>query len=139
MKKIVPIIIILLTLTFGPAPVFADAAGWSCGDPVQNISEVIGLASCILSSAIIPLLVTLSVIVFIIGILKYIAGADEAAKREEGRNFMIYGIIALFVMVSIWGLVGIIQGTFNLPTIPLIPQVQGVGFAPSLAPHAIIG
>ena len=38
---------------------------------------------------------------------------------------MIYGIIGLFVMVSLWGLVAILSGTFNLdkdiPDIDLLP------------------
>lgn len=34
--------------------------------------------------------------------------------REEGRNTVFYGIIGLFVMVSIWGLVNILDNTFRL-------------------------
>jgi hypothetical protein len=98
----------------------------SCSDPVENISDVLNMVGCIIRSALIPLLITLSVIVFIIGIIKYIAGADEATKREEGRNFMIYGIVALFVIVSVWGLVGVIQGTFGLGNSIYIPQMQGI-------------
>jgi hypothetical protein len=124
MKKIAFIFIFLVTVI--PAAVFAQQTNVtsSCSDPITNISGVFNLAGCIIAGALIPLLVTLSVVVFIVGIIKYIAGADEAAKRQEGRNFMIYGIVALFVLVSIWGLVGVIQGTFGLPTIPLIPQLQ---------------
>lgn len=97
-----------------------------CSDNVENISDLLNLAGCIIISALIPLLITLSVIVFIIGVIKYIAGADEAAKREEGQKFMLYGIVALFVMISIWGLVGILQGTFGLGNTVVIPQMQGV-------------
>ena len=39
---------------------------------------------------------------------------------------MIYGIIALFVMVSVWGLVNVLSGTFGFtkteaPTLPGLP------------------
>lgn len=97
-----------------------------CYDSVENISQLFDLVGCIIRSSLIPLLITLSVIVFIIGVIKYIAGADDSAKREDGRKFMLYGIVALFVMISIWGLVGILQGTFGLGNTILIPQMQGV-------------
>ncbi|MEZ4103334.1 MAG: hypothetical protein R3B55_02110 [Candidatus Paceibacterota bacterium] len=79
---------------------------------------------CILKYSLWPLLISIAVIVFIIGVIKYIAGADEEAKRTEGRNFMIYGLIALFVMISVWGLVGVIQGTFGNKASTFIPQLQ---------------
>ncbi len=98
----------------------------ACDDNIGNISDVLDLVGCIIKKGLIPLLITLSIIIFIIGVIKYIAKADEATERKQGRMFMIYGIIALFVMVSIWGLVGIIQGTFGLGTNILIPQLQGI-------------
>lgn len=97
-----------------------------CDYDIESIAEVFHLFGCILGAAVIPMLVTLAVVIFIIGVIKYISKADEEAGRKEGKNLMIYGIIGLFVIVSIWGLVGIIQGTFGLGTNVLIPQLQGV-------------
>lgn len=110
-------------LSFAPLVVSAQEQTGACQYNINSIALVFHLFGCILASAVIPMLVTLTVVVFIIGVLKYIAGADEAAKREEGRKFMIYGIVGLFVMVSIWGLVGILQGTFGLGTNILLPQM----------------
>jgi hypothetical protein len=41
---------------------------------------------------------------------------------------MIYGIIALFVMVSIWGIINVLQTTFNVQGGSDIraPRVQGI-------------
>ena len=59
-----------------------------------------------------PILTALAVIVFLWGVLKYIKASDNPEKRTEGRNLMVYGIIAIFVMVSLWGLINIIVNTF---------------------------
>ena len=83
----------------------------------------------IINQYVIPLIIGLAVVYFLWGVLKYVtAGGDEESKGA-GRDMMIYGIIALFVMVSVWGLVGVLKGTFNLsegtPTgteIPSIPR-----------------
>lgn len=95
-----------------------------CSAPVNNLSDVFGLAFCILRSFW-PVLITIAVIVFTMGVIKYVANADDSTKREEGRNFMIYGIIGLFVMVSVWALVGILSNTFGFGNTTLfIPQLE---------------
>jgi len=61
---------------------------------------------------LIPILITLAVIWFFWGLIEYIRGGAE--DKEKGRNIMIWGIIALFVMVSVFGLIQLIGGTFGI-------------------------
>ncbi len=91
---------------------------------IESLQTLFALGTCILIKSLWPLLLTMAVIVFIVGVIKYISGADDSTKRTEGRNFIIYGLVGLFVLVSVWGLVGIIQGTFGLGSLPIIPQLQ---------------
>ena len=71
-------------------------------------------------------MITIAVIYFFWGLGQYIIMSESEEKKVAGRDKMIYGIIALFVMVSVWGLVGIVGGTFGvnqgssvqLPTVP---------------------
>ncbi|HRY30978.1 MAG TPA: hypothetical protein P5328_01130 [Candidatus Paceibacterota bacterium] len=63
--------------------------------------------------ALIPLVIGIAVIVFIWGILQYIIATDDD-KRKEARYVMIYGIIVLFVMVSVWGLVELLSDTLDI-------------------------
>ncbi|MEK9131845.1 MAG: hypothetical protein AAB447_02970 [Patescibacteria group bacterium] len=46
---------------------------------------------------------------------------------------MIWGIIGLFVMVAVWGLVALIGGTFGIRFLerPQTPQLRGTGFTPT--------
>src|SRR3989344_5079211 len=60
---------------------------------------------------VIPLVFGPAFLVFLWGIYKYIRAAEEGDKAE-GRNTIMYGIIGLFVMVAVWGLVAVIKGTF---------------------------
>jgi len=95
-----------------------------CQIEITSIAKIFDLAICILRFSVWPLLISISVIVFIVGVIKYISNGDDSAKREEGRNFIMYGLIGLFVIVSVWGLVGVLQGTFGLGNTPFIPQLQ---------------
>jgi glucose uptake protein GlcU len=62
---------------------------------------------------VVPLLVGLAVVVFIYGVLITMF-SEGGEKKEDGKKFMFWGIIGIFVMVSVWGLVAVVQSTFQL-------------------------
>lgn len=87
-----------------------------------NVTGIINWASCTLYKAVIPLLFALGTAGFIWGIIQYYLNPDNEEKRKKGKSFIIGGLIALFVMVSMWGMVGILTGTFGFTnTIPQLP------------------
>lgn len=63
---------------------------------------------------LVPVLITIAVIYFIYGVIKFIAsGGDEEAKKL-GRATIINGLIGLFVIVAFWGIIGIVQNTLGV-------------------------
>jgi len=54
---------------------------------------------------------------FIWGVVQYLINAQEETKREKGKQFMIWGIIALTVMTCVWGLVSIVGTTFGIQNV----------------------
>lgn len=76
---------------------------------------------------IVPLLIALAVIGFLYGVMRFVFSAGDDEARKAGKNLMIYGLIGIVVMVSIWGLVRFAQNTFGIsgqeaaqaPSIPL--------------------
>lgn len=61
---------------------------------------------------LIPILVGLCVLAIMWGLFQYLKGGAE--EKEKGRAIMIWGVVAVAVMVSIYGLVGILQSTFGI-------------------------
>ncbi len=59
-------------------------------------------------NALVPLFITLALIYFIYGVAKFVT-AKEAPDKDTARDIMIYGAIGLFAIVSIWGIVNILQ------------------------------
>jgi CDP-diglyceride synthetase len=51
----------------------------------------------------------LALFYFIYGIVKYVASGDNATKRSESVKTITYGLIALFVLIAVWSLVGLLQ------------------------------
>jgi len=66
-----------------------------------------------LLDAVVPILIVLALIYFIYGVAKYIMSSGDEDGQKGARNVMIWGIIALFAIVSVWALVGILQTTFT--------------------------
>lgn len=74
-------------------------------------------------NALIGLFITLAIVVFFWGLIKYLWGVQSSEDKSEGLQIMMYGVIAIFVMVSIWGIIRLLQNTFKVTsTDPIIPK-----------------
>lgn len=62
---------------------------------------------------LIPILIAGALAYFIFGVIKFVIASDADAKADA-RKVVVQGIIGLFVIISVWGLVGVIQQTFGI-------------------------
>jgi len=82
-----------------------------------QIAAYAGDIKSIINSVLVPVLIAIAFIVFIWGVYKYfILGAAEEKSREEGRQFVMWGIIGFVIILSIWSLVTILASTVGLST-----------------------
>lgn len=94
----------------------------SCSSTIGTLSDLLNMGTCIISESLIPLFIALAVVAFMWGVIILVINSDNEEKKKEGKKFMVWGIIALFVIISIWGLVGLLANTIGLK--PLIPQLS---------------
>ena len=104
----------------------------STGLGTNNSVPKISLAGIVdwfggLMEKLVYLIMAASLVMFLYGVfvLSFLNG-QKPESREQARKFMFWGIVSLFVMVSVWGLVNVLKSTFNLdntqiPTPPAIP------------------
>jgi FtsH-binding integral membrane protein len=113
MKKALTVV----TLLAFPMVAFAQAP--------NNLIGLISYTGEILNR-LIPLLIAAALVVFFWGLVKYIYNR----KSSEGRQIMVAGLVGLFVMVSVWGIIRIAQNTLGVSNagtdirnnIPKVPQ-----------------
>lgn len=87
-----------------PVVVFAQGINTPIGNILYTTYNIINY--------IIYILMTAATVVFLWGMVKYImTGGDEKAK-ETSKGIIKAGIIGLFLMVAIWGIVRALTGTF---------------------------
>lgn len=112
MKKV-----ILGALAFAPALASAQTLG-NLETLLRSVGRLVDIA--------LPIVVAIALLAFFWGLVRYIfAGADD--DKQAGKKLMIWGLVALFVMVSVWGLVRWIGNALNIgqgdtvvvPTVPL--------------------
>jgi len=92
----------------------------------MNFSQFLGTITTSILQPITVLIIGLAVLYFLLGLLKYIQSVGDETKHKEGITMMTYGIIGIFVMVSLWGLVHVLKSTFTgLNNNPINPPSLG--------------
>ena len=80
-----------------------------------KVGALFNLVTCNISKFVIPLIFALALAAFIWGVVQFfILNSDEEAKREQGKQFIVWGIVALAVMLSVLGLVRVLGNTFGI-------------------------
>lgn len=108
----------LFALAVFTTPSFAAAA---------TIDSLIDAGSSVLESFI-PILLGVATLVFFWGLVKFINHADDEKAVEEGKQLMLWGMVALFVMIALWAIIGWIQtelgldNAASLGTLPSMPD-----------------
>ena len=96
----------------------ASAASGAAGfrDLVMKIIHYI-------SSRVFPILVGLAVLAFFFNIIFFIGSVNNPTEKEKFRKYTVNAILGLFIMLAVWGIVGILTQTV-FQTNPFIPQLQ---------------
>ena len=88
----------------------------------MTFREIMNAIGGFVSGKIMPLLVAVAIIIFLWNLIHFIANAGNERERTTFKNYMINALIALFILVSMWGIVGL--GTRTLfGSKPFIPQL----------------
>lgn len=86
-------------------PFTAHAQG-TLGDAISIVLLIV--------NTLIALALILALLFLIWGLTLFMLRAGDENERIKGRNLMIWGTIALFVAVSVWGLLAVLRNTFDL-------------------------
>jgi len=75
--------------------------------------------SSLITSYVIPLinlavavLAAAALAIFMWGIVRYIMSSGSSSEKTNSRGMMIWGLVALVVLVSVWGIVRVVADAF---------------------------
>src|SRR3989344_566308 len=101
-------------LKFAPSPLgsfgFHSGQVVNSNDPSGEGANFKAFVCFVLSflNPIPPILVTLAMLYFFWGIAKYM-GAGDAEELKSGRTTIIYGMLAMFIVMGVWGIAALIK------------------------------
>jgi hypothetical protein len=93
------------------------SSGFSVGTCSLSGTGLLGLmkiASCF-TSMLVPLLISLAVLAFFWFIVKFIwKGAEDPNEQKKAKAGMGWSLVALFAMVSVWGIIAFAGGILGI-------------------------
>ena len=112
--------VILALLALAPTFAFAQGGFGNLETLLDGFGKLVGAA--------LPIVVALALLAFFWGLVKYIFAQGNEDAKADGKKIMIWGLVALFVMVTVWGLVQFIADAVGIQQAPDIdpPGVQGI-------------
>ena len=110
MKKLT---ILASAAMLAPMMVFGQTVASAPAPDSGFLNDMLETLNGIITS-LVPIVLGAAVLFFLWGVFKYVAAGDDEEQRKSGRQLMINGIIAIFVMVSLWGLVNMLDNFFGL-------------------------
>lgn len=91
--------------------------------------NIVGMIVETIVDPIILLIFSAGVFLFTWGLVMFLARLDSPEERKKGVQHMIWGVVGIFIMATVFGIISIITDTFNLgdPTRP--PRLNAETFA----------
>jgi len=83
------------------------------GSPLSIVPFLAKINQFILNP-IIMLMFAVALVVFLWGVLGYIRNADNPKLRSEGQQSMLWGIVGMFIMFGVYGIIKIVLNTIGI-------------------------
>ncbi|MEI6478779.1 MAG: hypothetical protein WCO18_00655 [bacterium] len=123
-KKILSILLLVPYLSIA-LPAFAASSSCGSSSP-QTLHDFLTCFVAYNIEKYISVLILVAVVIFLSGVVKFVSAGDSEEKRQSGRQVMVFGIIVLFVMISVWGIVALIYNSFLSGTVSLPTQLPAL-------------
>ena len=78
------------------------------------ISLLIGKVHQFIVEPLLLLLFGVAFVIFVWGIVEFIQNSESDDGRETGKRNMIWGIVGMVIMLSVFGIINIIAGTLGV-------------------------
>jgi len=74
---------------------------------MSNLSNLINRFVDVIINPLIAILFALALALFMWGIARFIWSADDETAREQGKSHMIWGLVGMLIMVSVYGILNV--------------------------------
>ena len=108
-------------------PYFVHAQNYigsnTTGTAWGSIKDVVEAVGKFINSTIMPFIVALAFLYFFWNMGQYLLNMGNETERENFRKYSVNALLALFIMLSLWGIIAIGTQTF-FNSQPIVPQLR---------------
>lgn len=79
-----------------------------------ELDAFIGTVNRVILNPLITLLFALAIVIFLWGMFEFILNQQSGEKKTDGKAHMLWGIVGITIMMSVWTILGIIMKTLNI-------------------------
>lgn len=80
----------------------------------MQVTDLLNRINALILNPLITLAFAIALIVFFWGVVQFINSETSDAKRDQGKRKIFYGLFGMFVMISAYGLIKLVLGTFGI-------------------------
>ena len=102
---------------------------------MDAVTTLVGKFEAYIVNPAIVIVFALGFFLFIYGLVEFLWKLNEGGDNAEGKKHMLWGIVGMLIMVSVYGILELLDGTFGLdyknpdvtrmPNIPAPPSFTG--------------
>lgn len=88
---------------------------------------------------VIIVLVTLAIVYFLYGVFEYVKGSGSDEAREKGQQHMLWGLVGLTIMVSVFFIMKVLLGTLGIDESEINVETGQVNFGSTINGETVPG
>src|SRR3989338_1473940 len=78
-----------------------------------NIDSLVNAVNKVVVNPLIIFIFALALVIFIYGVAQYLLNPESEEVRKQSKSHMIWGVVGMFIMVSVFGIMRIILNTIG--------------------------
>ncbi len=76
--------------------------------------QLVGKVVTLILDPAILVVFSLGFLVFVWGLVEFLRNLNSGGRTDDGKQHMIWGIVGMFIMISVYGIISLISNTFGL-------------------------
>jgi len=81
---------------------------------MTGVGDVMGRFVTYLINPAIVVIFALGFFLFVWGLVEFLFKLNEGGDNKEGKQHMIWGIVGMLIMVSVYGILSLVTATFGI-------------------------
>ena len=86
------------------------------------MNEIFQKALTVVINPIIRAVFAVAIILFVYGVFEFVRGAENADTRTKGQQHMLWGLIGLAIMFSVFTIIRILTNTLGVQAPTALPR-----------------